>query len=179
MPENSTVYGLMAEFDSIEALIAAARRTHEDGYHRFDAYSPMPNEELTEAMELGSTLIPPVVLLSGILGGAGGLFMMWFANVVHYPINVGGRPLNSWPAFVPIMFELTVLCAALAAFAAMLILNRLPMPHHPVFNVPDFDQASTDRFFLCIEAADHRFDLSATRAFLQSLHPRIVTEVPI
>jgi len=168
----------MAEFESPEALLEAVRQTRAAGYRRFDAYTPFPDDELIEAMELGSTLIPPPVLLGGMLGGAGGFFMMWFANVVHYPLNVGGRPLNSWPAFVPITFELTVLLAALTAFGVMLVLNKLPMPYHPVFNVPDFERASADRFFLCIEASDAKFDLSATRAFLNTLHPRLVLEVP-
>lgn len=179
MPERTRVFGLIAEFESVEALTAAIRRSREAGYRRLDAYSPFPNEELEEAMELGSALVAPAVLAGGMAGGAGGFFMMWFANVVHYPINVGGRPFNSWPAFIPITFELTVLLAAFASLIAMLVLNKLPAPYHPVFNVPDFERASVDRFFLCIEADDHKFDLSTTRNFLEQLEPRIVMEVPL
>ncbi len=178
MPHPTSIYGLIAEFESPELLVEAVRRTREEGYRRFDAHSPFPDDELIEAMDLGGTLVPPPVLLGGMLGAAGGFFMMWFANVVHYPINVGGRPLNSWPAFIPITFEMTVLLAALTALGIMLVLNKLPMPYHPVFNVPDFERASTDRFFICIEAMDDNFDLVATRAFLETLHPRVVLEVP-
>ena len=132
---------------------------------------------LFEALRRKPSWVPLIVLLAGIAGGAGGYFMEWYAMAVDYPINVGGRPLNSWPAFVPITFELTVLSGALAAIVAMFALNRLPQPHHPVFNVPHFERASTDKFFLCIEARDPRFDLAATRAFLESLNPDAIAEV--
>lgn len=178
MAGRSEIHGLIAEFEELEDLVRAVRIARREGYRHMDAYSPFPNDELAEAMELGKTAVAPIVLLGGIFGGAGGFFMMWFANVIHYPINVGGRPYNSWPAFIPITFELTVLLAALAALGAMLVLNKLPMPYHPVFNVPDFERASTDRFFLCIEANDHKFNLSGTRTFLETLHPRLVLEVP-
>ncbi len=142
-----------------------------------DAYAPFPVEGLPEALGRKPTRVPLIVLLGGIIGGLGGYFMEWYANVVSYPINIGGRPLNSWPSFIPITFELTVLGAALSAFFGSMALNKLPQPYHPVFNVPEFERASIDRFFLCIEAADPLFDLKTTRAFLEGMRPLSVSEV--
>src|SRR5207248_4576305 len=139
--------------------------------------SPFPIEELTEALGVRPTRLRLLVLVGGLVGCLGGFFMQWYSAVVDYPINVGGRPLNSWPMFMPVTFELTVLLAGLTAVFAVLALNGLPMPYHPVFNVPRFALATRDRFFLCIEATDPRFDRAATRAFLQGLHPREVSEV--
>jgi hypothetical protein len=177
MSAEPRLYGLMAEFDDPDDLLAATRRAREAGYRRMDAYSPFPVEGLAEALDFRDTRVPEVVLVGGIVGGVGGFFMQWFATRVFYPINVGGRPLNSWPAYIPITFELTVLLAAFAALFGLLILNRLPQPYHPVFNAPGFQLASRDRFFLCIEAADPRFDRAATARFLLDLRPLQVAEV--
>jgi hypothetical protein len=171
------LYGLIAEFASPVELIEAARRAHEAGYRRMDAYTPYPIHELAEALQLPRTKLPVLVLIGGALGGATGLLMQWFATVVHYPINVGGRPLASWPSYIPITFELTVLFAAIAAVFGMLGLNGLPMPYHPVFNVPRFALASRDRFFLCIESVDPLFGLEKTKAFLSSLGAREISVV--
>ncbi len=174
---RSPLYGLIAEFESPAALIAAARSAREAGYRRMDAYTPYPIHELTEALGLPRTKLPLLVLFGGALGCATGLLMQWFASAVHYPINVGGRPLASWPSFIPITFELTVLFAAAAAVLGMLGLNGLPMPYHPVFNAPRFALASRDRFFLAIESKDPLFELEKTSKFLEGLEAHGVSEV--
>ena len=170
------IYGLLAEFPDPGALVAAVRRAKEAGYRRLDAYTPFPIEEL--AHELGGRRwLPLIVLIGGLIGAGTAVFMQYYAAVVSYPINVGGRPLVSWPTWIPITFELTVLFAALAAVLGMLALNGLPMPYHPVFNVPRFALATRDRFFLCIEATDPLFDRDGTRRFLERTVPRSVSEV--
>jgi len=171
------LYGLLAEFDGPEKLVAATERTVKEGYRRVEAYTPFPVEGLDEVLGLHRSRVPLIVLIGGIVGGFGGFFMEWFSAVIHYPINVGGRPLNSWPAFIPVVFELTILSAALAAVFGMLALNGLPMPYHPLFNVTRFEQASRDRFFLCVEATDAKFEREGTKRFLESLQPKGVYEV--
>ena len=171
------VYGLMAEFDDPTAIVAAANRVREEGYRRVDAYSPYPIEALTEAIGFRRTRLPLIVLIGGIIGCLAGYLMQYYTHVIDYPLNVGGRPYHSWPAFIPITFETTVLAAALAAVFGMLALNGLPEPYHPVFNTPNFALASRDRFFLVIEATDPKFDLEGTRSFMQSLGAREVVDV--
>jgi Alternative complex III, ActD subunit len=168
----------MAEFDNATDLVAAAHHAHQAGYRRMDAYSPFPIEELSEAIGFHHTNVPLVVLIGGLLGGLSGFLMQYWISAVNYPENIAGRPLNSWPAFIVVTFEMTILGAALFAVLGMLALNGLPMPYHPVFNVERFAFASKDRFFLCIEARDPKFDRKATEEFLRSLNPRDVTEVP-
>ena len=177
MTRRPPIYGLLAEFDNPTELVAAVRRVREAGYRKLDAYTPFPVEELTEAMDIHDRRLPLIVLLGGISGGVGGYLLQYWCSTIAYPINVGGRPLHSWPAFIPITFETTVLIAAISAVLGMLALNGLPMPYHPVFNVPRFALASRDQFFLCIEADDPRFDPDGTRQFLETLGPLAVSTV--
>jgi hypothetical protein len=175
---NHRLFGLAAEFDSAEAIVEAARRVHDEGYRCTETYTPFPVTDLPEALGLQRTAMPLIVLVGAIFGAAGGFFMQWFANVIHYPWNAGGKPPNSWPAFIPITFELGILCGAVAGVIGLFVLNRLPKPFHPMFNVERFARASRDRFFICIEADDPKFDPQATRYFLQRLEPLAVMEVP-
>jgi hypothetical protein len=172
-----TLHGLMAEYETPTALVEAAEKARLAGYRKMDAYSPIPIHELDEALGLKRTRLPLLVLLGGIAGGVGGFALESWASAIAYPMNVGGRPLNSWPHFIPVTFETTVLGAALTCFLGMWALNKLPQPYHPVFNVPAFARASLDRFFLCIEADDPKFDRHATWQFLESLDPVGVSEV--
>jgi hypothetical protein len=177
MARRPRIYGLLAEFEQPEQLLAAAHRAREAGYRRMDAYTPFPVEGLAEALGRHYTLVPLITLIGGLAGCAGGFGLQYWISKIAYPINVGGRPFNSWPAFIPVTFEMTVLGAALSAVLGMLALNGLPMPHHPLFNEPRFALASRDRFFLCVEARDRRFDLAETRRLLESLTTRAVMEV--
>jgi hypothetical protein len=174
---SSPIYGLVAEFDKVDDLIAATRAVHEQGYRNVDAFTPFPVEEVAEELHLGGTGVPPLVLGAGLTGAAGGFLLQTIGMAYDYPMNVGGRPLVSWPAFIPITFESTILLAAFAAVLGILVLNGLPRPHHPVFNTPNFERASDDGFFLCIEATDRKFDLANTRRFLESLKAKRVSEV--
>lgn len=171
------IYGIIAEFASPTELVAAAQRAHERSFRLMEAYTPFPVEGLAEYVGVRGRRLPLIVLAGGVLGGAGALFMQWYSSTISYPINVGGRPYASWPAFMPIAFESTILVAALAAVLGMFWLNGLPQPYHPVFNVPRFELASRDRFFLCIEASDPQFDLAETEQFLQSLGAHSVSVV--
>src|SRR5262245_27734297 len=171
------IYGLLAEFADATALVAAAHRVQGEGYTRTDAYPRLPVEGLAEGLGVRKPRLPLLVLLGGVVGCVGGFFMQYFAMAVHYPMNIGGRPLNSWPMFIPVTFELTVLVAGLTAVLGMLALNGLPMPYHPVFNVERFQLATRNRFFLCIESVDPKFNQETTRRFLESLKPQGVYEV--
>jgi hypothetical protein len=169
---DSPAYGLMAEFEEPERFLEAIRRARSAGYQRMDAYSPNPIEGLSEAMHLPRSPVALIVLVSAIAGATTGYSLQYYAAALDFPINVGGRPLNSWVSFIPITFELTVLFACLAAFTfGVVALNGLPRPYHPVFNVPQFGRATRDRFFVCIEARDPLFDPDETRRFLEGLQP--------
>ncbi len=171
------IYGLIAEFDEANSLVQAAHRAHAEGYRQMDAYSPFPIEELHEALGMHHTRLPLIVLVGGLVGCIGGYLLQYWTSAVNYPLNIGGKPFHSWPAFIPITFECTILGASLSAVLGMLALNGLPQPYHPVFNVPRFALASRNQFFLCIESKDPKFDLEKTRRFLDSLGPREVTTV--
>jgi hypothetical protein len=171
------IYGLMAEFEDPNALVAAARKAHEEGYRKLDAFSPFPIEALSEAIGFHKDRLPLLVLLGGIFGCFGGYALCYWVSVIEYPINVGGKPFHSWPSFIPVTFETTVLIAALTAVLGMLALNGLPEPYHPVFNVRRFALASRDRFFLLIESSDPKFERDTTWRFLDTLQPRFVSEV--
>ena len=176
-PSAVALYGLVAAFATPEELLEATRRARSTGYRHMEAYTPFPVEGLAEALDFHRTHLPLVVLLGGIIGGVGGYALQYWINVIEYPLNVGGRPLHSWPAFIPVTFELTILVAALAAVLGMLALNGLPMPYHPLFNVPRFASVTRDGFFLCIEARDPNFDRIETRRFLEGLAASEVSEV--
>jgi hypothetical protein len=168
-PGTPEIYGLLAEFHEPNEVVAAARRVHAEGYRRVDAYTPYPIEALTEALELHHSPLPQLVLGGGILGGLSGFGLCYWASTIAYPMNIGGRPFNSWPSFIPPTFETTILFAAGTAVLGMLALNGLPEPYHPVFNVESFALATRDKFFICVEAVDPKFDRAKTRAFLESL----------
>ena len=177
---KESLYGVMAEFETPTELLTATRRAHAEGYRRMDAYTPFPIEELTDALGFHHTRLPLIVLIGGVIGCLGGFALQYWVSTAAYPLNVGGRPFNSWPMFIPVTFELTILVAALSAVLGMLALNGLPEPYHPVFNVPRFALASRNRFFLCIMARDRKFDRSETRQFLESLEgAREVSDVDL
>ncbi len=171
------LYGLMAEFVNPEELLEAARQARQAGYKRLDAFTPFPLEGLADAVGFEKTGLPIIVFIGGLIGCCGGFFLQWWPNVIGYPLNIGGKPYNSWPAFIPITFELTILCSVLACVFGMLALNGLPAPYHPVFNLERFVLASRNRFFLVIKARDRKFDREKTKEFLASLHAREVFEV--
>ena len=174
---DTPFYGLMAEFDSAQALIDAANRVRGAGYTRADAYSPFPIHGLAEALGFRERHVAPIVLGAGITGALAGYGLEYWTQVIDFPMNVGGRPFHAWVSFIPPAFETTILFAAFSAAIGMLALNGLPRPYHPVFNVARFERASQDGFFLAIEASDPKFDAEATKQFLSSLHPREVVQV--
>ena len=172
------LYGVIAEFNDAQSLIEAGNAAREHGYTQLDAFSPFPIHGMSEAIGFHKSRLSLVVLIAAIIGGLSGFFMCWYANVIQYPWNIGGRPLNSWPAWIPITFECTILFGAFGAVFGMLALNGLPMPYHPVFNLRRFDQASRDKFFLVIQARDPKFNLDEVRDFLDTLRPREIVDVP-
>jgi ActD protein len=173
------LYGVMAEFEGPNELVHAARRTYEAGYRRINGYSPYPIEELSEAIGFTHSALPLIVFIGGLIGCLGGFFMQYWIEVINYPINVGGKPFNSWPAFIPITFECTVLVAAFSAVLGMLFLNKLPQPYHPVFNAPNFALATRDRFFLVVEANDPEYNHDTVMQLLQSLNATEVIDVEV
>ena len=177
MPEVNQVHGVMAEFASAEALVAAAQRARAAGYRRLDAYAPFAVDGLSDALDLPPSHIPLFMLGGGLAGAAGGLAMQYYANLFAYPMNIGGRPLNAWPAFIPATFELIIFCAVLGGLAALFFTLHLPTVYHPVFNHPDFRRASRDGFFLCIESQDPQFDERKAAFFLRTLAPLSVRTV--
>ena len=176
---GTPLYGLMAEFESPETLLVACREARKVGYTDLDAYTPYPIEEIMHELGIHHSKLPFLVLLGGLAGGIGGFMLQYWSSVIEYPMNIGGRPLNSWPAFIVPTFECTILGAALVTVVGMFFLNGLPMPHHPVFNVPRFALASRDRYFLAIKIKDPLFDLNGTRTFLESLNPTEVSDVEL
>src|SRR5438874_567602 len=177
MDRRNPIYGVLAEFENPEELIAAVRLARAAGYRRMDAYTPFPIEEVSEELGFHRTALPLIVLSGGLVGCVSGFILQYWISAIDYPLNIGGRPLNSWPAFIPVTFELTILVAALSAVLGMLGLNGLPMPYHPLFNNPRFALASRNRFFLCIEASDEKFNREATAKFLSELKSKGVSEV--
>jgi hypothetical protein len=166
-------YGLLAEFHSPEEIVKAAEGVHAAGYRIVDAYTPYPMEEVLDALHLHETDVPKLALTGGLVGLVGGWSLQYWASVIEYPMNIGGRPFDSWPAFIVPAYETTILFAAGTAVLGMLALNGLPEPYHPVFNVPEFALASRDKFFICIEARDPKFDRVETRRFLETLTPQV------
>jgi hypothetical protein len=177
LSDERATYGVMAEFEDPTSLVNAARTAYEMGFRKLDAYTPFPIEELSDVLHLHRNKLPLIVLCGGLLGGITGYLMQYFVTVILFPINVGGRPLHSWPSYIVITFELTILFGAIATVLGLLALCGLPMPYHPVFNVPRFSAASRDRFFLCIEATDPMFNLQTTSRFLESMEAKEVSEV--
>lgn len=171
------IYAMVAEFDSAEALLAAAEKTKEAGYKAVDAYTPFPVHGLSEAIGFHDVRVPWMIFMGGLLGATTGYTLQWYTAVVDYPLNVGGKPLNSLPSFIPITFECTILFSALTAVFGMLALNRLPKPYHSIFNTPGFERASQDRFFLAIETSDHLYESEQVQRFLSELNALKVSEV--
>lgn len=176
--KDTGTYGLMAEFDNVNDVIRAARRVYGAGYRKIDAYSPFPLEELSEAIGFHKNGVALVCLIGGLLGGSAAFTLQWWINNVAYPVNIAGRPLNSWPSFIIVTFEMTILFSGLSAVFGMLALNGLPMPYHPVFNVPQFESVTKDHFFIVIFSSDKNYDPANTRKFLEGLQPISVAEVP-
>lgn len=173
------VYGLIAEFEDAHEIVHAANEVYEEGYRKMDAYTPLPVEGLPESLGFKDMYVPSMMLVAGIGGGLLAFFGLYFLLRYDYPMNIGGRPGFPWPMYLPITFELTVLLSALTGIFGMFAINGLPQPYHPVFDAPNFDRATSDRFFLCIEAKDPQFDLEETRRFLEGLGATHVSEVEL
>ena len=174
----SPVYGVVGRFETPEQLVEATKSAYLAGYRHMDAYSPVPVEGLAAAMGRRRTVTPLIMLLGGIAGGVTGFFVQWYSAVVDYPFNIGGRPFNSWVSWIPITFEMTVLVSAISGVVGMLFLNGLPHYHHPIFNARGIERATVDRFFLCLESSDPKWDEAGTRRFLaDDLKALDVTEV--
>jgi hypothetical protein len=177
-PADPGLHGVIAAFNGPGQVLRATRAARKAGYKQMEAYTPFAVEGLAQELDFNISAVPLLTLIGGLLGAAGGFWMLWYARSFSYPLNIGGRPLFSWPAYIPITFELGILGASFAAFFGVLALNGLPRPYHPVFNVHEFEFASQDKFFLCIEAGDPKFDRPGTADFLRSLNPVGVWEVP-
>lgn len=174
----SEPWGLMAEFGTADALLDAAKRVRAAGYRRLEAYSPFPIDGLAEELGYERSPVPFWTFLGGLFGGMAGYFMQWYSAVVDYPVNIAGRPIHSWPMFVPVSFEMAVLGGAFAAVITFLVASGLPRLRHPLFASPDFDLATRNRFFLCVRREDPAFDAQHTRRLLESLQPLKCVEVP-
>jgi len=177
--EDRFLYGLIAEFEHAEDVVEAARRVHNEGYRRVDAYTPFPVEGLSEALGFHDHWVPTIMLIGGVLGCLFGFGLLYYCMVISYPLNVGGQPIYGWPIYMPVTFECTVLFSALIGIVGMCVLNGLPLPYHPVFDAPRFELATSSRFFLCIEAEDPRFDRAETRRFMETLGAVQVSEVEL
>jgi hypothetical protein len=173
-----SIYGLLAEFETPTALVNACKAARAEGYREMDAYSPFPVEEASEAIGFHKSAVPLITLIGGILGGTSGFALQYWINVIAYPLNIGGKPWNSWPAFIVPTFEMTILFAGLIGMFGMFALNGLPRPYHPLFHVDQFSKVTRNRFFLCVEAIDPKFDLAGTRQFMERLNPLSISEVP-
>ena len=172
------LYGLLAEFDTPDELVAATRKVTAAGYTKTDGFSPFPIHDMSDALNFRERKVAPIILIGGLCGLAGGWGLEYWSQVIAYPLNIGGRPFNAWVSFIPPAFETTILFAAFSAAIGMLALNGLPQPYHPVFNVERFAAlASTEKFFLAIEATDPKFDAHATRQFLAGLNATQVVTV--
>ena len=178
MMTSEPIYGMMAEFDNPTDLVHAAKGAFDAGYRKMDAYSPFPIDEASEALGFHKSRVPLIVLLGGLLGGSSGFALQYWINVISYPLNIGGKPWDSWPAFIVPTYEMTILFAGVCGMFGMFALNGLPMPYHPVFNVDRFSMVTRDKFFLCVEAADPHFDIVETQQFLERLQPLSISEVP-
>ena len=173
-----SIYGLVAEFETPTDLVKACKAAYAEGYREMDAYSPFPIEEASEAIGFHKSAVPLITLMGGLLGGLSGFYLQYWINVIAYPLNIGGKPYNSWPAFIVPTFEMTILFAGVIGMFGMFALNGLPQPYHPLFHVEQFSKVTRDRFFLCVEATDPRFDLAGTRQFMARLKPLSISEVP-
>lgn len=177
MTSHDPRWALLAEYEGAESLVAAAQAAHDAGYRQAEAYAPYAVEGLAEAIGFRRSRIPALTLVGGLVGGAGGYFLQWYAAVLSYPENIGGRPLHSWPSFIPVTFEMAVLLAAVTAFVAVLVANGLPRLRHPIFDAPDFDLATRNRFFLCLRTDDPVFDQIQAAALLEATSPLRIEEV--